>query len=235
MNLVLLFDDDFIGADRVRLTGRRHVYVRTVHGAGAGDTLRVGHLNGRVGTGVVTALSEGEAVLDVALTGDPPAPAPLTLLLALPRPKVVGRILQGVAAMGVKRIVLMNAWRVEKSFWASPAVQEAALREQLLLGLEQGGDTVLPTVELRPRFKPFVEDEVPALSAGTRALVAHPPAALPCPRAVSEPVTLAVGPEGGFTTYEVELLGAHGFTAVTLGPRPLRVEHAIPTLLGRLL
>jgi RsmE family RNA methyltransferase len=234
MNLILLCDDDFVDAGRVRLVGRRQAYVRSVHRAAPGAVLRVGRLNGRVGTGVVTALGETELEMEVALDRDPPLPLPLTLVLALPRPKVLRRVLQGVASMGVKRIVLVNAWRVEKSFWASPALAPSALREQLLLGLEQGADTVLPTLELRPRLKPFVEDEVPALIAGTRALLAHPPAALPCPHAVDTPVTLAVGAEGGFIAYEIELLQAQGFAPVTLGPRPLRVEHAVPALLGRL-
>jgi len=109
-----------------------------------------------------------------------------------------------------------------------------ALREQLLLGLEQGRDTMLPEVMLRRRFKPFVEDEVPALAQGTRPLVAHPVAAAACPFALRARVTLAVGPEGGFIPYEIDMLRAHGFEPVSLGPRPLRVEQAVPALLGRL-
>jgi 16S rRNA (uracil1498-N3)-methyltransferase len=235
MNLILLLDDDFVDPRSVRLSGRRLAYVRSVHRAAVGDALRVGQLNGRLGTGTVTALDDRAVVLDVVLDRDPPAPTALTLLLALPRPKALRRVLQCIASMGVKRLLLFNSWRVEKSFWNSPALDEAAVREQLLLGLEQGGDTVLPTVELRRRFKPFVEDEVRALIAGTQALVAHPLAARPCPHAVHGPVSLAVGPEGGFTPYEIELLCAHGFESVSLGPRPLRVEHAVPALLGRIL
>ena len=235
MNIILLFDDDFTDPQRVRLTGRRLAYMQSVHRAAVGDALRVGRMNGRVGTGTVTALDDRALAMDVMLDGDPPAAAALTLLLALPRPKALGRVLQCIAAMGVKRIVLFNTWRVEKSFWESPALADAALREQLLLGLEQGGDTVVPTVELRRRFKPFVEDDVPALIAGTRALVAHPSAPRPCPRGLHTPVSLAVGPEGGFTPYEIELLVAHGFEPVSLGPRPLRVEHAVPALLGRII
>jgi RsmE family RNA methyltransferase len=237
MNLVLLFDDDFIDAEarRVRLTGRRRAYVESVHRAAVGDTLKVGRLNGRIGSGRIARLSAEELIIEVELDRDPPPPAGALLLLALPRPKALRRVLQGAAAIGVKRIVLMNAWRVEKSFWESPALAAGALREQLVLGLEQGADTILPTVELRRRFKPFAEDEIPKLIAATRALVAHPPAAAACPHAVRGPVTLAVGPEGGFIPYEVELLCAQGFTAVSLGPRPLRVEQAVPALLGRVL
>lgn len=234
MNLILLTEDDLVAANRVRVTGRRLAYVRDVHHAVPGTVLRVGRLNGRIGSGTVIALDEDALVMDVALDRAPPAPASVTLVLALPRPKVLRRMLQCATAMGVKRIVLLNTWCVEKSFWSSPALSAAAVHEQLVLGLEQGGDTVVPTVEMRQRFKPFVEDEVPALIAGTRALVAHPASPHLCPHAVSEPITLAVGPEGGFTPYEIELLCAHGFEAVSLGPRPLRVEHAVPALLGRL-
>jgi RsmE family RNA methyltransferase len=235
LNLILLFDDDFLDPRHARLSGRRLAHVRDVHRAAVGDTLRVGRLGGELGSGTVTALDEQALLLDVTLDSDPPPPAPLTLLLALPRPKALRRVLQCVAAMGVKRIVLLNSARVEKSFWESPALRETALREQLLLGLEQGADTVLPGVELRRLFKPFVEDEVARVVAGTRALVAHPAATQACPRAVAPAVTLAVGPEGGFVPYEVALLEAHGFEPVSLGVRRLRVEHAVPALLGRIL
>ena len=235
MNLIILFAEDFIGdPHRVRLHGRRQAHVLGVHRARVGETLRVGLLNGQLGTGRITALSADALEMEVTLEHAPPPPLPLTLLLALPRPKSLKRVLQAVTAMGVKRIVLMNAWRVEKSYWESPVLHPATVREQLVLGLEQAGDTRLPAVMLRPRFKPFVEDEVPAWCRDTRALLAHPPALQPCPRGVGEAVTLAVGPEGGFIDYEVELLQAQGFEAVSLGERILRVEHAVPALLGRL-
>lgn len=235
MNLLLLDADDFVAPDRVRLGGRRLRHVREVHRVGVGDAVRVGRIDGPVGVGVVEALDDAALTLAVTLDAEPPGPAPLRLLLALPRPKALRRVLQGAAAFGVKELVVLNSWRVEKSFWESPALAPAALRAQLLLGLEQGGDTRLPRVDLRRRFKPFVEDELPALLAGSQGLVAHPAAAAPCPRAVAGHVTLAVGPEGGFIPYEIEALQRAGCVAVSLGPRPLRVEQAVPALLGRIL
>lgn len=234
MNLVLLSSEDFVSPQRVRLVGRRHAYIRDVHRAHVGSVLRIGEFGGRLGHGTVVAVDESELTMDVAFESDPPPPSPHIVLLALPRPKVLRRVLQCVAAMGVKRLVLFNTWRVEKSFWNSPVLADAAIRTELILGLEQGGDTVMPTVEQRRRFKPFVEDEIPQLIVGTRALVAHPLATAPCPHAVSEPLTIAFGPEGGFTPYEIELLCAHGFEPVSLGRRALRVEHAVAAVLGRL-
>lgn len=235
MNLILLFDDDFVAPDRARLGGRRLAHVRLVHRAAPGDVLRVGRLDGPLGHGTVTALDDAALELHVRLDAAPPPPAPLLLLLALPRPKALRRVLQGVAAMGVKEIVLLHTWRVEKSYWASPYLDAAALRDALLLGLEQGGDTILPRVTCERRFKPFVEDRLAGHVAGRRALLAHPAAATPCPRGPEGPLALAVGPEGGFIPYECDALAARGFAPVTLGPRPLRVEHAVPALLGRLL
>jgi RsmE family RNA methyltransferase len=152
----------------------------------------------------------------------------------LPRPKALKRVLQSVATLGIKRLILVNSVRVEKSYWRSPLLTPEAMRAELVLGLEQACDTVLPTVLLRKRFKPFVEDECGLLIAGHAALLAHPAADEPCPRAPPQPVVLAVGPEGGFVPYEIDLLRAHGFHAVSLGPRRLRVEQVIPALVGRL-
>ncbi|MDH1161669.1 16S rRNA (uracil(1498)-N(3))-methyltransferase, partial [Pseudomonas otitidis] len=197
-------------------------------------SLRVGLLGGAMGEGRLTVLEADHAELQVSLDQPPPAKLPLTLLLALPRPKMLRRVLQTVATMGVPRLVLLNSYRVEKSFWQTPFLEPAAIREQLILGLEQGRDTVLPEVVIEKRFKPFVEDRLPALAAGTRALVGHPGPWPDCPRAVEGPVTLAIGPEGGWIPYEVEKLQATGFEAVQLGERILRVETAVTALLARL-
>lgn len=235
MNLILLERDEMVPATgRARLDGRRLRHVREVHRAAPGDRLRVGLVGGDIGFGTVVRLDDRALELDIVLGEPPPVPLPVTVLLALPRPKSLKRLLQGLTAMGVKRIFLMNTWRVEKSYWQSPVLEPATLREQLLLGLEQARDTQVPAVQLRQRFKPFVEDEVPGLTARTKALVAHPDAPRACPRAVDGAVTLAIGPEGGFIPYEIDLLQQQGFEPVSLGPRRLRVEQAVPVLLGRL-
>lgn len=234
MNLLLLEDADFVAADRAVLSGRRLKHLQEVHGAASGDTLRVGRLGGLMGRGTLLSLSEQQAELQVELDQPPPAKLPLTLLLALPRPKMLKRTLQTIAAMGVPRLVLLNSYRVEKSFWQTPFLSPEAVHEQLILGLEQARDTVLPEVIIEKRFKPFVEDRLPQLTAGTLGLVGHPGDFPACPRAVEQPVTLAIGPEGGWIAYEVEKLHEAGLQPVQLGERILRVETAVPALLARL-
>ena len=234
MNLLLLEDGDFIATDRVRLSGRRLKHLHEVHRAEAGDSLRVGRLNGAMGTGRLLHLDADQAELQIDLDQAAPAKLPLTLLLALPRPKMLRRVLQTVSAMGVPRLILLNSYRVEKSFWQTPFLEPAALREQLILGLEQARDTVLPEVIIEKRFKPFVEDRLPQIAANTLGLVGHPGDHPPCPRAVERPITLAIGPEGGWIPYEVEKLHEAGLTPVQLGERILRVETAVTALLARL-
>ncbi len=235
MNLILLRDKDFISANSVRLSGRRLQHVIEVHRAKVGGQLRVGKVGGLIGEGTVVELGAEQLELTVQLNQSPPVPLPCTLLLALPRPKMLKRILQSVTSMGVKQLYLFNSYRVEKSFWSSPLLQPERLEEQLLLGLEQARDTILPEVHLRPRFKPFVEDELPALVNGTTALVAHPVAKEPMPSISTSPTTLVIGPEGGLIPYEVEKLQECMFTPVSLGERILRVETAVPVLLARLM
>lgn len=234
MNLILLEEADFVAADRVRLDGRRLAHIAGVHRAEVGRVLCVGRIDGAVGTGTVTGIDARHVEMEVMLQDDPPPPLPLRLVLALPRPKSLKRVLQTVAAMGVKDLTLINSWRVDKSYWGSPLLAPEALRAQLVLGLEQGRDTVLPEVRLRRRFKPFVEDELAELSRGTRCLLAAPAAAAPCPAPAVLATTLVVGPEGGLIEYERAALCAVGFAAVSLGPRILRVEQAVPALLARL-
>ncbi|MBD8119632.1 16S rRNA (uracil(1498)-N(3))-methyltransferase [Pseudomonas lutea] len=234
MNLLLLEEADFIAADRVVLSDRRLTHMQEVHRSEVGDSLRVGRVDGLLGSAQLLRLEAREAELSVSFEHAPPAKLPLTLILALPRPKMLRRVFQTVATMGVPKVILINSYRVEKSFWQTPFLEPAAIREQLILGLEQARDSVLPEIVIEKRFKPFVEDRLPAIADGTLGLVGHPGEFPACPRAVEQPVTLAIGPEGGWIPYEVDLLRGSGLNPVQLGSRILRVETAVTALLARL-
>lgn len=235
MNLLLLLPEDHLAGPRYRVAGRRARHIRTVLGLGVGDRLRAGCLDGEIGSATIDADDGAQLTLHFSASGPPPAPLPLTLILALPRPKMLKRILIDAASLGIKRIVLLNSWKVDKSYWQTPALHADLLHEKLLLGLEQSGDTRLPQLLLAPRFKPFVEDRLAALIGSSRALLAHPGTSATLPGNLSEPVTLAIGPEGGWTDYELAQLTAQGFTPCHFGSRILRVETALPALVGRLM
>jgi RsmE family RNA methyltransferase len=234
VNLLLLEDADFISADRVILRDRRLKHMQEVHRSEVGDSLRVGRIGGLLGSAELLRLESHEAELQISLDRAPPAKLPLTLVLALPRPKMLRRVFQTVATMGVPRVILVNSYRVEKSFWQTPFLEPDAIREQLILGLEQARDSVLPEIVIEKRFKPFVEDRLPQVVEGTLGLVGHPGDYPACPRGIDQPVTLAIGPEGGWIPYEIDLLSKAGLQPVQLGERILRVETAVTALLARL-
>jgi RsmE family RNA methyltransferase len=174
-------------------------------------------------------------VLELSLELDqlPPPKLPLTLVIAVPRPKVLNRVVAAATSLGAARIILLNAWKVEKAYWASPRMRPDNLHEQMLLGLEQAKDTVVPELRTARLFRPFVEDELPALIGTGRALVAHPGAGGDSGER-GGPVTLAIGPEGGWIEAELQSLFRAGLQPLGLGPRILRTETALAALVGRL-
>ena len=158
------------------------------------------------------------------------------------------RIIGLCTECGVKDIHFINSYRVEKSFWQSPLLSDDKVHKQIILSLEQAKDTQLPRIHFHKRFKPFVEDQLPEIAKGKQALVAHPYDAKinledsknieasddKLAELKQQPRIIAVGPEGGFIPYEIELLQQAGFDTLGLGPRIYRVETVIPLLLGKL-
>jgi RsmE family RNA methyltransferase len=235
MNVVLLAADDLVSPTRAVLDDERSGHIREVLRASLGDRVVVGSIGGKMGYGTIVESSPGRVVLDVVLEQAPPAASGITLAVALPRPPTLRKVLTQVTAMGVKKIALFHSARVEKSYWQSSGLAPEALRRQLLLGLEQARDTILPEVEMHPRFRPFAEDRLVELAAGSRILLADLEGQVPCPANLGEPATLVIGPEGGLIPFEVDLLREAGAVPVRLGPRPLRVETAVVAFLGRLI
>ena len=245
MNLILLFENDFVKDNTVELKGRRLEHVSQVVRSKVGDELTVGIVDGKIGKGKVTHIDDELLRMQVILDKEPPPSIDVTLVLALPRPNVLNRTLIAATSMGVKTFYLINANRVEKSFWLSPKLSEENIKEQLILGLEQAKDTVMPKVILKKGFKPFVEDELPKLIEGMQAILAHPYSVCHPERsegsvrgsspqknmADQNDIVLVVGPEGGFIDYEIEKLTEMGFKTMSLGERILRVETAVPVLL----
>ena len=234
MNLLLFERGELDPSGHLPLSGARLAHLLEVHGKTPGETVRVGEIGGHLGEARVLEINREGALLAPELHSPPPSKLPLVLVLALPRPKMLRRILRAVAEFGVAELHLIHSYRVEKSYWQTPVLGEAVIRDYLLQGLSQARDTILPTVACHRRFKPFVEDTLPELIGERRALLAHPGDHSPCPRGTSEPTLLVIGPEGGFIPYEVDKLREAGCEKVTLGPRILRVENAVISLLGRL-
>jgi len=197
----------------------------------------VGMLDGPRGVGRVVHLEDS---VELECTFEPEAPPvpDVDLLLALPRPKVMRRLWAQLAALGVGRIILTNAARVERNYFDTHVLAPGFYRPLLIEGLQQAQDTHLPRVSIHRRFRPLVEDELDALSSAGLRLAAHPAPEAAAIAGVWTPgaarVLLAVGPEGGWDDFELRLLGDRGFRLVSLGPRTLRADTACVALLAAL-
>jgi 16S rRNA (uracil1498-N3)-methyltransferase len=257
---LLLVDPAELAADATcTVRDRRALHLRTVLGAGVGARVRAGVIGGGTGSAELIA-DDGDAItLRITLTEPGPAPLPVELVLAIPRPKVLSRVVEAAAAFGVARIELTNAWRVDKSYLKSPRLAPDALALAARLGAEQGATTHLPQIAIHRRLMALLDARWPGppaidgagsrgvgsptalpagrgSPAGSTKLVAHPgappiEAALPG----ASPLVLAIGPEGGWIAREVETFVARGFTPVSLGAPILRVETAVAAALGQLL
>ncbi len=237
---VILIESREIGPDHtVVLADHRARHIRKILRAAPGDTVRVGVTGGQLGQATLLGVERNWVTMTVALTAPPPAKLPVDLILALPRPIMLRRILGQAASLGVERIFLINASRVEKSFFAASALAGDKLDEALRLGLEQAVDTRPPELSVHHRFRPFVEDLLPEIAAAAPIrLVAHPDTPITLPEAVPRPFTdrllLAIGPEGGWVEFEIDQFRAQGLLPFTMGPRILRMDTAVPALIAQI-
>ena len=233
MNIILLRESDWTGGQSVCLSDYRAQHIISVIQPSVGQSLRVGLINGHTGIGTVTAIDRATVQLEVALTDVPPARHPTRLVLALPRPKILRRILRTVAEFGVDELHLIHSYRVEKSFWQSPYLQKNKVEAALIHGLERAGDTILPIVIEHRRFKPFMEDSLSRVATQRDLVIAHPSGEHRMQTEEGKKRCLLVGPEGGFIDYEVELAKSLGAVVANLGNRIMSVDTAVCAVLAR--
>ena len=242
MNCILLPAANFIDNSVYINESKQIEHVNQVLIAKVGDTLKIGQLEGNLGSAIIADITPECILLNaVSLTTAPPPKLNLTVVLALPRPKVLRRLIMDMTALGVRDIILINSYRTQKSYWQSPMLSR--LDEFVLEGLQQGVDTIAPRISLQKRFKPFVEDELAQLISN-RAIVAHPYAELSFSQYIQQqstesshgsilPSMVFIGAEGGWIDYEVELLARQGCQTVHIGKRSLRTEAAVTAILGQ--
>lgn len=240
MNLVILEPGELGAGGEVRLSGARAAHLLHVLRVGPGQTLRIGMLDGPLG--IATVQSVGEHTIDLTfLLGPTPPPKPrVDLLLAVPRPKVMRRLWAQLAALGVGRIILTNAERVERPYFDTHVLTPGCYHPLLIEGLQQARDTRLPVVSIHRRFKVLIEDELDRLSETGLRVVADPGAKTTVSEAVGARLDavhpprllLAIGPEGGWNAFELRMLDGHGFRRIGMGPRTLRTDTACLALLA---
>jgi RsmE family RNA methyltransferase len=237
MNVVLLEPGEIRG-DLARIDGERAAHVRDVLKLGAGERFRIGVVDGPHGTAELTRADDAGLTLRCTLDAEPPPPPRVDLVLALPRPKVLARLLSPIAQLGVRRLVLTGAWKVERFYFDAHILSPAEHRPKLIEGLAQAKDTRLPIVTVHRSIAFLLDEELDALlpEEGARVVV-DPSATTPLEAVIragnASRLALAVGPEGGFTGRELRHLEEKGFAPASLGSRVLRSDVATLAALAR--
>ena len=240
MNLLILDKNDQVEGDKFCVTDFRLDHIRDILRAATGKTLDVGLVNGPKGKAAVESIDKKQAILVCSFDDhlDDQLEQNIDLICALPRPQTLKKVLHSAAAMGVGNIYFIRSNRVEKSYFDSPLLVENKYRKYLIEGLAQGERTNLPKVSFHNRFKPFFEDNLPELiSPSTRKLIFDLDASKNLIQAdinSNQHTIIALGPEGGWVPFEIELMKSHGFEPVVLGPWNLRVENALVAALSQL-
>jgi RsmE family RNA methyltransferase len=234
VNIILFEKDELLSDGTTEVKERRFIHLKKVLKVNTHDIVRVGVINKLMGEGKVLEIKENSIRIHLKLNTSPPPPLPITLLLAMPRPKAFRRILETATTMGIKRIVLFHSYNVEKSYWDSPFLSVEAMRERMLFGLEQAIDTILPTIELYKNFNQFINECIPTIIKNTVPIIANPRALHEPPKTINQPITICVGSDRGFTESESAIFESNGFFSTSLGVRTLKVEQAVPALIGKI-
>jgi RsmE family RNA methyltransferase len=249
---------------------------RTIHAAKIlclqnGDEIRCGVVSNESHDGLVTDkatikwLPEGKVKkaeplgngsppgsLHVSLTSLVPvvevlAKPSVSLILALPRPLALGRMLPMISQMGVEMLVLTEARKVPKDYFGSHLFRKPQLLTKLLVeGLCQSGDVQLPRVIITRNLSNFLNDELDGLFPANEyaRAIAHPQRPrggnilklrdVSFPSMSSRRLLVAVGPEGGWEEPDElnHFVIDHGFEQVSMGSRVLRSDCAVVSLLA---
>jgi len=242
MNLIILTESDQIDETIYCVTDERAEHIRSILKLDVGDTVEVGLLNGPIGQAELLEVNDSRLLLScLEMTETPVASLEVDLICALPRPQTLKKVLFTSAMMGIRRLHLIRANRVEKSYFHSPTLHPEQQMKHLVEGLSQGKLTRLPDVQIHDRFRRFIEDDFPALESTEASpslrLLPHPDVT----RTLSEVfqsmpkrIVVAIGPEGGWVPFELDIMQACGFEMFTLGHWVLRVEHAVTAVMAQI-
>lgn len=211
----------------VKLTGNEASHLRVLR-ANVGDLVTLFDGAGLEAEATITALEDFSVLLEVGETRmvNLEPPQPMTLAIALLKGDKLSEVVRAATELGVSRFQLLITEHSDVKDIGAQKLER--LQRVALEASKQCRRAVTPVVIAPIKLK--------ALEPVQCGLVAHPGSSLKPREALNwdAPVTIATGPEGGFSSLEVEFLERNGFVSVGLGPRILRAETAPIAILGAL-
>jgi RsmE family RNA methyltransferase len=223
MNLLLLTDANTHPV--IPLHDPRAQHVLTILKADLGSVIDVGCLNGPRGKATLTQIDNAALYFSVAWGNSTPELYPLTVLIGMPRPQTVRKILRELTAIGVKRMIFFCGDKSEVSYLNSALWKKHEYESYVLEGIVQAFSTRMPEILTRETIEsvePFVSSTVNRIALDNYE--ASTPLSKWSPK--PEETILAIGSERGWSSSERDWLRAHQFALYHLGERVLRTETA---------
>ena len=216
----------------VALEGQEAKHLGQVLRLGPGDEVGLLDGQGRTGRFVIRAAGKKNARLECLDESFTPRPVSLAVMaLAFSKAVRRGFFMEKAVELGAHAVWL---WQGDHSQGKLPAGARESCLGQMIAGAKQSGNPWLPEVRVLSsgadelaelsrtadqRFLPWeMQENVPMLTpdlAGRPGLSVY-----------------VIGPEGGFSARELDILHTAGFAAVSLGARVLRCETAATLCLG---
>ena len=179
--------------------------------------------------------SRDTVILSVSLKNfTPPPPCPVTLLVAVPKGKIIEDIVQKSVELGVRRIVSLLTERVATHLDAEAAADKREKWQQVAIeAIKQCGAVWLPKIETPMTIGQFLvrpERFDLSLVGSLQAERRHPRDCFEEFQTKNgrrpQNAVVWIGPEGDFTLDELKAIQNSGALPITLGPLTLRVETA---------
>lgn len=230
MNCLLLKSNNLIEKDTFQVPQGPKLQHLTNHlKLNMGDKLKVSIENQGFGIGEILEINETRALIKIHSLKNLKQ-REIHLFVGISRPPTMKKILEHGTSLGVTHFHLIGAELSEKSFFDSKIFESDSLQELLVLGVEQSGCFYkIPEVE-------FIKD-VNSVSPVGYPILLHPESEqsyFNIDLSSQGPISLAIGPERGWTSKEVEVLIQKGFKRAHIGSSRLRTEIATFVCLGPL-
>ena len=209
-------------------------YVGRVLRLRIGDTLTLFDGTGGEYGASVDAIGKRQLTLAVGKHDDRERESPLALHLVqgLCKGEKMDLVVQKATELGVSRISpVQTEYSVVRLDDKRAAKRRTHWQKVARSACEQCGRNRVPDIDPPVSLLTWLGEHAGRLPAG---IVLHPTADAPFAAADpgGGPLTVAIGPEGGFSEAEIERALAAGLTARSLGPRILRTETAAVVALG---
>ena len=221
---LILFDRDELERP-LAPSDRRAIHIRDVLRRTNGEVFDAGIIDGPRGKGRVREIRAGDMILEFTWQAEPLPLEPVNLIMALPRPQTARDVLRDATTLGVRRIDFVLSERTDPNYAHSSLWREREWRRHLILGAEQAFCTRLPEISHGISLPATLQQ---SSSAGVRLALDNYEATSPLAGELqlAPPITIAIGPERGWSAGDRDLLRAHDFRFVHLGTRVLRAETA---------